>query len=191
MPAFKRYKGGRRDESHPVLRNPALKLLLEDARASFDSEYTNNQQVRFLAHMYDLRLRDENVLELFATRVNDRQFTQTNHLTQILYWFAKFKWRSSHGDEYLQTALSILLAEPTITSYTACRNLWNLYAFNFYDKVALERFSQVILDTKPDQLNELDIANAVRSLAHFKHTDYDVLEVLLKQSIRRADTFKL
>jgi len=49
----------------------------------------------------------------------------------------------------------------------------------------------VILDTKPDLLNELDIANAVRSLAHFKHTDYDVLEVLLKQSIRRADTFKL
>lgn len=73
----------------------------------------------------------------------------------------------------------------------ACRNLWNLYAFDYYDKQALERFSQVIIEAKPDQLNELDIADAVRSFAHFKHMDYDVLEVLLKQSIRRADTFKL
>lgn len=57
--------------------------------------------VRFLAHMFDLKLRDENVLEFFAEKVRERKFTQTNHLTQILYFFAKFQWRSSKGDAYL------------------------------------------------------------------------------------------
>jgi hypothetical protein len=63
---------------------------------------------------------------------------------------AKFKWRSQNGDEYLRTASQLLLAEPTITSYIACRNLWNFYAFDYHDKVMLERFSKVIMETKPD-----------------------------------------
>ena len=191
MPEFKRYKQGKNNENHPVLRNPVLRLLLDDARENMDRDYTKTQQVRLLSQLYSMKLRDENVLEMFAQRVRDRQFMQTKDITNILYWFAKFKWRSAHGDDYLKVASQILLAEPTITSYTACRNLWNFYAFDYYDKVALERFSKVILDTKADQLNELDIANAVRSFSHFQHMDYDCLEVLLKQTIRRADTFKL
>jgi len=138
-----------------------------------------------------MKLRDEGILELFAQRIRERKYTQMNHLTNVLYMMAKFKWRSENGDDYLRTASQIMLAEPTLTSYTACRNLWNFYAFDYHDKVALERFSKVILDTKPDSLNELDIANAVRSFAHFQHMDYDCLEVLLKESIKRADTFKL
>lgn len=65
--------------------------------------------------------------------------------------------------------------------------MWNLFAFDYYDKVAFERFSQVLLTAEPDKLHDLDIANAVRSFAHFEHVDYDCLEVLLKQTIRRAD----
>ena len=60
-----------------------------------------------------------------------------------------------------------MLKEPKLKAYTACRNLWNLYALDYYDKPAMDRFSRVILETKPDQLHDLDIANAVRSFAHF------------------------
>ena len=72
------------------------------------------------------------------------------------------------------------MKEPGLNSYTASRNLWNMYAFDYYDKPVLERFSQVIRDTQSDNLNDLDIANAMRSFAHFQHMDYDCLEVLLK-----------
>ena len=41
MPEVKSYKGGS-GENHPVLRNPALKMLISDARANLDIEYTNN-----------------------------------------------------------------------------------------------------------------------------------------------------
>ena len=72
------------------------------------------------------------------------------------------------------------MADPGLNSYTASRNLWNLYAFDYYDKVAMDRFANVIMHTDPQKLNELDIANTVRSFAHFQFLDYDCLEVLLK-----------
>ena len=81
--------------------------------------------------------------------------------------------------------------EPGLNSYLATRNLWNIYMLNYNYEQALERFSQVIRETEPDKLSELDIADALRALAHFQHMDYDCLEVLLKQSIKRADKFKL
>ena len=62
--------------------------------------------------MYYMRLRDENMLEMFAHKMLARQYTQVNHVTNMLYWFAKFKWRSSQGDEYLKVALNVLLSEP-------------------------------------------------------------------------------
>ena len=89
-----------------------------------------------------MRLRDENILELFAQRIRDGKYKQVNHLTNILYWFAKFKWRSANGDsEYMQAALATILNEPVLSPYTVARNMWNLYALDYYDKVAMERFS--------------------------------------------------
>jgi hypothetical protein len=40
MPEFKKYKQGKNNESHPVLRNPVLKILLNDARENMDRDYT-------------------------------------------------------------------------------------------------------------------------------------------------------
>ena len=99
MPEFKKYKPGKSKTNHPVLRNPALMLLLENVRE--DNEYTNNQQVSILGHLFFMKLRDENILEEYARRLAKGQFTKINHVTQILYWFAKFKWRSATGDHYL------------------------------------------------------------------------------------------
>ena len=97
----------------------------------------------------------------------------------MLYVFAKFKWRSKHGDDYIKAGLDVLLKEPKLTSYTAARNLWNLFAIDYFDKPAMERFSQVLIDSEPSKLHDLDIANAVRSFAHFQYIDYDCLEVII------------
>ena len=88
-------------------------------------------------------------------------------------------------------ALSVILKEPKITSYTAARNLWNLFAIDYFDKQAMERFSQVLLDCEPEKLHHLDIANALRSFAHFHYLDYDCLEVLIKETIKRAEKFEM
>jgi len=49
----------------------------------------------------------------------------------------------------------------------------------------------VILTSQADKLHDLDIANAVRCFAHFQQMNYDCLEVLLKQSIKRAENFNM
>ena len=84
-----------------------------------------------------------------------------------MYWFGKFKWRSTIDNDYIQVALATILKEPALTPYIVTRNMWNLYALDYYDKVAMERFSEVILQSDADKLHDLDIANAVRSFAHF------------------------
>ena len=97
-----------------------------------------------------MKFKDEEMLELFAQRIIEGKFKQINHLTNILHFFAKMKWQNKNGDEYIGAALKIMLKEPKLKAYTACRNLWNLYALDYYDKPAMERFSRVILETKPD-----------------------------------------
>ena len=39
MPEFKKFNSGRVDQKHPGFNNPALKLLLDDAKANIDSEH--------------------------------------------------------------------------------------------------------------------------------------------------------
>jgi len=43
MPEFKKIKKGgiKALDNHPVLKNPALRLLFEDVRESLDEEYSN------------------------------------------------------------------------------------------------------------------------------------------------------
>ena len=87
-----------------------------------------------------MRLKDENILEEFVQRIREGKYKQVNHLTNILYWFAKFKYRSPNND-YLGVAIQSILAEPILTPYIVARNMWNLYALDYYDKNAMERFS--------------------------------------------------
>ena len=120
-----------------------------------------------LSQCYKMHLKDENILEIFAQRIRDGKYRQVNHLTNILYWFGKFKFRSAGDNVYIQKAMDIILSEPALTPYIATRNMWNLYALDYYDKVTMERFSEVIIQSEADKMHDLDISNAVRSFAHF------------------------
>lgn len=73
----------------------------------------------------------------------------------------------------------------------SCRNLWNLYALDYKSEAALQQFSDVIMATKPDALNEIDVAHSLRAFAHFKFKRYECIESILKLSIRKADIYKV
>jgi hypothetical protein len=67
-----------------------------------------------------------------------------------------------------------------------------LFALDVRNETALKMFSDVILRVgEPYKLNELDLANSLRSFAHFQYVNYDCLELLLKQTIRSAHEMKL
>mmetsp|Transcript_23803 Transcript_23803/g.29639 ORF Transcript_23803/g.29639 Transcript_23803/m.29639 type:complete len:82 (-) Transcript_23803:1141-1386(-) len=81
-----------------------------------------------------MRLRDEDMLEMYADKVRKGDIKQANHLTNLLYIFAKYRWKSSRSDDYLQVALQKIMSEPGLNSYLATRNLWNIYAFDYHDE---------------------------------------------------------
>jgi hypothetical protein len=83
------------------------------------------------------------------------------------------------------------VAHPKLDQYLASRNLWNLYALDHFSEKALVRFSQAFVDSDHKRINQLDIANAIRSFAHFKYLNYDCVELLLKQSIEKVTDFNL
>ena len=164
---MRKFKGTKTESKHPGWSNPGLMMLLDDARSNFDADFTANQKVRLLDHLQKMQFRDENLLERFADSIRSGKITQSNHLTHLMYIFAKYKWKSPISEDYIQIALHRVIQEPGLNSYLATRNLWNLYAFDYYDEVALNRFSLVLRETKPEKLSELDIADALRSFAHF------------------------
>lgn len=47
----------------------------------------------------------------------------------------------------------------------------------------------MIIDARPDELNEMDIANSLRAFASFEHVDYACLEKLIKCSIIKITSF--
>ena len=91
--------------------------------------------------------------------------------------------------KYLETAMSLVVKEPKLETRVACRNLWNLFALDYKCPKALARFSQVIIDAKPEELNEMDIANSLRAFATFEHVDYACLEKLIKCTIIKIISF--
>ena len=42
MPEFRKFSSQKADEKHPAWNNPALKLLLDDAKSNFDVDFTAN-----------------------------------------------------------------------------------------------------------------------------------------------------
>ena len=87
----------------------------------------------------------------------------------MLYIFAKMKFVSKEDTNrlYIRKALDVILSEPVLPHGLACRNLWNLYALDYFDEAVLTKLSDVVQHTKPEKLSEIDIAHTLRALAHF------------------------
>ena len=111
----------------------------------------------------------------------------------MLYIFAKMKFTSENdpNSEYIDHAIDAILQEPMLPHGLACRNLWNLYALDHYREDALQKLSDIVHQTNPDKLYEIDIAHTLRAFSHFRFKRYECIESLLKTTIRKADLFKV
>ena len=87
--------------------------------------------------------------------------------------------------------MEVILSEPKLPFNLACRNLWNLYALDYESESALQQFSDIVISTHPDKLNEIDVAHTLRALSHFNCKRYECIEQLLKLTIRKADIYKI
>ena len=67
----------------------------------------------------------------------------------------------------MDAAIEYFKREPVLTVKTAARNLWNLYSLDHRSEDGLKLFTQVLLNARSEEFNELDIANALRAYAHF------------------------
>ena len=65
--------------------------------------------MRLLNSFYAMHLRDEQLLEQCADMIRLGKISSARDLTQVLYMFAKFGWRSDSSDDYIQIALSKIM----------------------------------------------------------------------------------
>ena len=80
---------------------------------------------------------------------------------------AKLRYTHRFGTKYIDAAMEQLVKEPKLSFVVASKNLWNLYALDHFNKVAVDCFTRVILDTKQEMIKPIDIASAMRAYAHF------------------------
>lgn len=146
-----------------------------------------------------MKYRDETVLEkaceVFLKSGAKGTTTNAQSLTNLLYVLSKFKYTPMTGsvqgepNAFMTKCAGLLKAEPSLPVELACRNLWHFYSLNHYDPALLDSFGTIIVKNH-DKLSEVDIANAVRAFAHFKHVESEqagaTLESLVRSSIKHV-----
>jgi hypothetical protein len=85
-----------------------------------------------------MRYRDEEILDLACAGVMKSSRTNAQTITNLLHVLAKFKYtplnqEGSDKNPFLEKCCALLKAEPVLPVDLACRNLWNLYALDYYD----------------------------------------------------------
>lgn len=91
---------------------------------------------------------------------------------------------------YMIKCADIMKREVVLPLPLVCRNLWNFYALEFYDSELFDKFGKIIVKNYKD-LNELDVANAMKAFAYFKHMNYECMESLIKITIQNCQDYKM
>lgn len=141
--------------------------MLKDIGDNFDGkDYTPVGRVAIVMALVHLKIKDPVILSKTAIMLKHKHFKNLNQLTNLLYAFAKLGYK--HTDElWLTGSVDMILAEPAIDKYLACRNLWNLQALDYRSEAAIKKFCETIVASDASQLSEVDISNALQSLAYF------------------------
>jgi hypothetical protein len=138
-----------------------------------------------------MRYRDEPLLEKICESFMTSKTVNVQTITNLLYILGKFQYspnatqRAGEPNAFMQRCASIIKSEVTLSSEIACRNLWNFYAVNYYDPELFDIFGKVIVKNH-EILSEIDVANAFRAFAHFKHTGTPQAEATLESLVRRS-----
>ena len=73
----------------------------------------------------------------------------------------------------------------------AVENMRNLFILDHKNEDALQHLSNVILQNKPKELTETDLAVVMRTFAHFQYVHFDCLELCLKMTIQKASNMDM
>lgn len=153
------------------------------------------QRNTYLYSLLAMKYRDEVALQSACEAVmRDPRGLNMQTLTNFLYILAKFKFQpdlpqdpKNGRNPFMNFVADLLLKEPALSIEHAARNLWNMYALEHYDEKLFDKLGKVFVKNH-DQLGEVDVANAFRAFAHFKHTHTEqaaeTLESLVRTSIR-------
>ena len=60
--------------------------------------------------------------------------------------------------------------EVVIPLPVCCKNLWNMFALQFYDKDLFNKFGDIV-GKQSEELHEKEMVTVFRSFAYFKHTN--------------------
>ena len=152
---------------------------------------TDMKRNNVLYSLLSLKYRDDEMLEMACESMIRAKNPNAASITNLLYLLAKFNFEPK--EEFMKKCTDLLKAEPALTVGFASRNLWNLYALNYYDKKLFDKFGSIIVKDFKD-MREVDVANALCAFAHFKHMDTEIaaetLESLIKISIRNIMNYK-
>lgn len=170
----------KRDYGEKLEKRPEFIALLKDIGDNFDGrDYTpvgRQQVVMALVHM---NIKDPVILGKTADMLKAKRFKNLNQITNLLYAFAKLGYKHT-DDQWLSASVDSLVTEPAIDRYLACRNLWNLQALGFRSDAALKKFSDIIAANDANEMSEVDISNALSSLAYFQYVHYDSIVKLIE-----------
>ena len=186
----------KKDERNKAVRSEEFQSLLGDLRLTF--EYQSDSTIlTILNSLLRIKYRDEAILSSTCKLVINNKIRRPQSITNILYVLAKFKYNQSVSAEsniertqLLAKSAEVFKKELVLPTQMVCRNLWNFYALMHFDKELFDKFAQIIAKSS-DSLNELDVANALRSFAQFKYMNFDALEGLIKTTIQNASTYNI
>ena len=191
--------GERRDKDRKVrertVNDPAFKELVAGIKREFTKGEDGMNDIKrssVLFSLMTLKYRDDELLESACDQVMQSKQVTPQTITNLLYVLAKSHYKPDDG--FLKKAASLLKSEVALPVSSACRNLWNFQALNYYDKDMFDLFGKIIVKNF-DQLSEIDVANSLSSFAHFKHINTDqaatTLECLVRTTIRHAKDYGL
>jgi hypothetical protein len=186
-------KGDSRDK---IVRTAEFQNYFDELKLKYrEQNLSESMRVQILNSMLKMNFRDLEMLRDTCEYIKKGQISNISSITNILYVLAKFHYKplldqGQEDKEVMEKCVKIFKSELVLPVSIVCRNLWNFYGLHYFDKDLYDKFSTVIVSNH-DKLNEIDIANAFKSFAHFNYVNYPVLEVLIKNTIQNCHTYKL
>ena len=152
---------------------------------------TDIKKITVLNSLWQMRYRDETVLEKACSAFMASKTLNVQTMTNLLYILAKFKYapfstqKDGEKNAFFLKCSTILKSELALSSDLACRNLWNFYALNYYEPELFDLLGSIIVKHH-DKLSEIDVANAFKAFAFFKHTQTEQAAITLESLVRRT-----
>ena len=176
-----------------MIKSAHFQQLISELKGSFESDpsMTDIKKITVLNSLWQMRYRDETVLEKACSAFMASKTLNVQTMTNLLYILAKFKYapfstqKDGEKNAFFLKCSTILKSELALSSDLACRNLWNFYALNYYEPELFDLLGSIIVKHH-DKLSEIDVANAFKAFAFFKHTQTEQAAITLESLVRRT-----